>query len=153
MSWRDKPACEWTDQETGDFADFTWPMVYYKIHGIPIGQQEVVLRDLAARYARFFTTADLADDLWEVMQASPQRHGYGKDGPWTLRHAADIARRAGRFIDREDAAEDARWREADARWGISAWLRSTARWAQSQPSPASARMSRRMAMREATRGR
>lgn len=145
--WRDKHPSEWTDEECHDAADWSWPLVACQIHGIRQGYQWAVLGWLAARYARDFTTARVADELWRAMEASPQdRHD-----PWTQRHAADIAARAGRFIERADTA-DAGWlRQADQHWGISRWLASATRRAQSQPSPSAARMSRRLAMREATR--
>jgi hypothetical protein len=110
---------------------------YYKRHGIEMGKQEVTLRDLAARYARKFTVAELADELFEVMKASPQRHVYGSDGPWTRSHAVSIAARAKRFTDRSDAAQERR----DAEFyrflvdtGFVAWaMRSHRRALESSP--------------------
>ncbi len=95
----------WPDAKIEALERHYWPLSWYKAKGIEMGEQEVMLRDLAARYARDFEVSELADELWEVMQASPQRHGYGRDGPWTRGHAVSIAARAKRFTDREDAAQ------------------------------------------------
>jgi hypothetical protein len=78
-----------------------WPMAHFQTRGIEMGKQWAVLGWLACRYARDFTVDGLAHELWKVMEASPQEHRR----PWRWRHAADIARRAKRFIERADAAE------------------------------------------------
>jgi hypothetical protein len=88
-----------------------WPLIYFQTHGVETGRQWAVLGWLACRYARDFTVEGLAHELWEVMEASPQDHRR----PWRWRHAADIARRAKRFIERADAAELA---------AVRAWLAS-----------------------------
>lgn len=90
---------KFTQADCDELADFTWPMVYFKIHGIPQGQQWSVLGWLAARYIRLCGVEWLADELWSVMQASPQ----DERDPWRRSHAKDIAARAERFIDRADA--------------------------------------------------
>jgi hypothetical protein len=123
MSWRTTPISRWTDEDLSEFAAFTLPLVRAQSRGIPMGMQWEVLGWLAARYARMFTTAQLADELWEVVQASPQSHGYGpKEGPWRRYQINDIAQRARRFIDREDAAQA----ELDHQYWVVAqpWLRS-----------------------------
>ena len=56
-----------------------------------------------------------------------------------------------RFTDRSDQAEAAYWREADVRWGLSAWLASVTAQAALMPSRAAVRLSRRMAVRAVTR--
>jgi hypothetical protein len=76
-----------------------WPMAHFKVHGIERGRQYHVLGWLAARYARDFTTDELACELWEVIEAS----GQGRPR-WTYRQITATAARAMRFIDREDAA-------------------------------------------------
>jgi len=100
-------AAGWSREKCERAEAHAWPLAYCKLHGIPMGRQWDRLGWLAARHARDFSTAGLADELWEVMQASPQSHGYGRNGPWTRGHAVDIAARARRFIGREDAAEAA----------------------------------------------
>ena len=62
----------WTQEQSEQVAQFTWPLVHYRIHGIPMGQQWDILGRLAARYARMYSTRQLADHLWAVMQAGPR---------------------------------------------------------------------------------
>jgi hypothetical protein len=78
------------------------PLEHYKQHGIEMGIQEETLTRLAAQNARRFTVAELADELFEVMEASPQDSG----DPWRRWHAVSIAARARRFTDRSDAAQE-----------------------------------------------
>ncbi len=80
-----------------------WPLAWYQSKGIPTGRQWHILGWLAARYARGFGPARLAEELWEVMAASPQ----DPRQPWTRADAAGIAHRAARFIERADAQEQA----------------------------------------------
>lgn len=90
----------WPQEKIERAAEFWWPLHWYQRHGIRYGLQEDTLTQLAARYARRFTTAELADELWEVMCACEQdRHK-----PWTRSHAAAKAARAHRFTERADAA-------------------------------------------------
>ncbi len=100
-----------------------WPLVYYQIHGIASGLQWDRLGWLAARYARDFGTGELADELWAVMEASPQ----DRRNPWRRSHATDIAARAIRFTGRADAAQRAGmagamayFKRAEIRWAREA---------------------------------
>jgi hypothetical protein len=86
---------------------------YYQEHGIKQGMQDVMLTYIAAWYARDFTTRELADELWKVMEASPQ----DRRDPWRPSHAYSKAVRAHRFIEREDAKE-------------AAWMPGLMAWAQ-----------------------
>lgn len=85
-----------------------FPMFWYQMEGIEQGRQWHILGWLAARYARELGVTELADQLWTVMDASPQ----DRSRPWTRRHAADIAQRACRFIQRDDARQERELRES-----------------------------------------
>jgi hypothetical protein len=100
-----------------------WPLAYYKQHGIEPGHQEEVLTALAARYARDLSVSQLADQLFEVMQACDQR----PRDPWKNRHAYMMAARAHRFIERADL-DEAAWMP-----GLMAWCERANRQAASLP--------------------
>jgi hypothetical protein len=101
----------WPPEKCERAAERAWPLTWYKLRGIPMGSQYHVLGWLAVRYARDFTVAELADELWEVMEASEQN---GRK-PWRTSHALDYAARACRFTERADAAILAASR------GLAAW--------------------------------
>lgn len=84
-------------------ADHFWPLYYLRHKGIPAGLQYHLLGQLAAMYARDFTTSELAAELKAVMEASPQ----DRRDPWTWGHARSTAERVKRFIEREDQKQDA----------------------------------------------
>jgi hypothetical protein len=94
-------------------AEWTWPLAYFKIHGIEQGMQWPLLGWLAARYARDFTTDELAGELWEVIEASDQ----GRPR-WTYRQIYSCAARAGRFIDREDTSQRELYDRAMRGWPL-----------------------------------
>ena len=104
-------AAGWSKEKCERKARLGWPLAYYKIHGIKQGMQWHVLGWLAARYARTFPTCQLADELWEVVQASPQN----PRDPRRRRQIGDYAARARRFIEREDAKEAELLRQV-SRW-------------------------------------
>lgn len=116
-----------------------YPLKHYQEHGIPYGEQEERLRDLAARYARDLSVGELADELFAVMEACEQSHRRSDGGPWTNQHAYAIAARAHRFIERKDAQVDPAWLAALARW---------CEWANAQPAPRKPRQPRQPGQRE-----
>ena len=96
---------ELTEAEFMDEVDWGAPLMMAAMCGIERGYQWYLLGHYAAVYARFYTVAELAFLLHEIMQASPQ----DPRNPWTYRHATDISARAHRFTDRSDAADRATW--------------------------------------------
>jgi hypothetical protein len=97
-------------------------LAYFKAHGIEQGMQWSVLGYLACRYARDFTTDELAHELWEIVQAS----GQNPRDPWQWHQIRSCAARAKRFIDRADALADTRLRNS----GALAWALAASRAAQ-----------------------
>jgi hypothetical protein len=130
----------WGQEKCDEFARHWWPLVYCKCKGIEQGAQWDRLGWLAARYARDLSVRDLADELWEVMQASPQDHR----NPWRRHHAVDIAARAHRFIERAD--------ERLSRWlhesGAYAWALSVTRALPGHPAPRPERVPGQRRMRK-----
>jgi hypothetical protein len=96
-------AAGWDKKRCEREAKWAWPLTYYKIHGIKQGMQWDVLGRLACRYARKFSTDQLARELAEVARHSQQDPG----DPWRWHQIYGIAERAKRFIEREDAKEAA----------------------------------------------
>jgi hypothetical protein len=80
----------WSLGRRDNFVRHWWPLVHFQHEGVQQGQQWDRLGWLAVRYARDLTVAGLADELWKVMEASPQ----DRSSPWRRSHAADIAARA-----------------------------------------------------------
>jgi hypothetical protein len=109
FGWEDGLSTEQSEK----IARHYWPLAYYKAKGIPIGRQYDILGYLAARYARDFDVSDLTEELWEVIEASEQGHGYGRDGRWAHWQIGYIAIRAKRFIEQSDAEQE--------RWAASFW--------------------------------
>jgi hypothetical protein len=95
-------AAGWDRERCEREAKWAWPLTYYKARGIPMGKQWAVLGWLACRYARDFTVDGLYHELREVVAASPNNPRL----PWRERQVYDIARRAKRFIERDDARLD-----------------------------------------------
>jgi hypothetical protein len=112
----------WSREKCERAEQHAWPLAYFKIHGIGQGRQWAVLGYLAARYARDFTTDELAHELWEAVQASEQN----PRDPWRWHQIRDCARRAKRFIGRADALADARLQDS----GAIAWALAASRAAQ-----------------------
>jgi hypothetical protein len=110
----------WTADDERAWRFFAWiyPLSFYKINGIEHGKQYHILGKLAARYIRRFGVEELANDLWEVIEASDNRPSPGTR-PWTYNDMTRIAARVELSFERKDAQALATYAAWQARKGGS----------------------------------